>query len=60
MIHCIQLISMLLVFFTSSMARRFGARPVRNMVLVTEVAAIAVHIRYEPMRRAEGSFGFES
>jgi hypothetical protein len=36
-----------------------GAIPVRNIELVIAHAASAVHIRYEPMRRLDGSFGFE-
>jgi hypothetical protein len=43
---------------TISMASRLGARPVRNIELVTQVVAIATHIRYEPMRRDDGSLGF--
>lgn len=43
--HCIQLISTLLVFLTSSTASGLGARPVRNRVLVIYVAEIAIHIR---------------
>ncbi len=43
--HCAQLMSTLAVFFTSSSASRFGASAVRNIELVTQVAAIATHIR---------------
>ena len=43
--HCIQLISTLLVFFTSSAARGLGANAVRNRVLVMQVPEIAIHIR---------------
>ena len=39
------------VFFTSSTASKFGASAVRNIELVTHVAASAVHIRYEPILR---------
>ena len=37
-------ISICAVFLTSSTASRLGARPVRNMELVTQVAAIATHM----------------
>ena len=33
---------------------------VRNIELLIQVAASAVHMRYEPILRAEGSFGLES
>ena len=33
--------------------------PVRNIELVIAPAASAVHIRYEPIRRCDGSFGIE-
>jgi len=45
---------------TSSTASRFGASAVRNIELVTHVAAIATHMMYEPMRRADGSLGLLS
>src|SRR5262249_53638035 len=51
--------STLTVFLTTSIASTFGARPVMNIELVTQVAAMATHIRYEPILREEGSFGFE-
>jgi len=44
---------------TSSTARTLVARPVRNIALVTLVAASATHIRYVPMRRADASCGCE-
>jgi len=44
----------LAVLLTSSTASRFGASAVRNIELVTQVAAIATHMMYEPMRRADG------
>ena len=56
----IQEMSRFAVRFTISTASRLGAMPVRNIELLTQVAASAVHIRYEPIRRAEGSFGLES
>ena len=37
-------ISIFAVFRTNSTASRLGARAVRNMELVTQVAAIATHI----------------
>jgi hypothetical protein len=48
------------VFRTISTASGFGAIPVRKRVLLMEVAEIAVHMRYEPTRRADGSLGIES
>ncbi len=42
--HCVHVMSTLAVFRTSSIASRFGARPVRNIELVTDVAAIATHM----------------
>src|SRR5579871_1450317 len=58
--HCVHSRSTLTIFLTSSTASRLGASPVRNIELVTQVVAIAIHMMYEPMRRADGSFGFES
>src|SRR5512141_30819 len=49
--HCPHEISRFAVFFTSSTASKFGASAVRNIELVTHVAASAVHIRYEPILR---------
>ena len=42
------------VCFTSARAAAFGASAVTNIELVTAVAANAVHMTYEPIRRAEG------
>ncbi len=42
--HCVQVMSIFAVFLTSSRASRFGARAVRNIELVTQVAAIATHM----------------
>src|SRR5437762_14270155 len=53
-------ISICAVLRTSSTPSRLGARAVRNIELVTPVAAIATHIREEPIRRMEGPSGFES
>ena len=41
-----------MAFAISAIAIVFGASPVRNMLLVTIVAASAVYRRYEPMRLA--------
>ncbi len=43
--------------FISATARRFGASAVRNIELVTQVVANAVHITYapRPRRRSPGS-----
>lgn len=43
--HSVQVISTFAVVFTSESARRFGASPVRNIALVRQVVANAVHIR---------------
>ncbi len=58
--HCVQERLTFAVLLTISIASRFGARPVRNIELVTQVVAIATHMRYEPMRRDDGSFGLLS
>ncbi len=42
--HSIQVNLMPMVFSTRLMASRFGARPVKNMVLVTQVVASATHM----------------
>ena len=42
--HCAQVISTPVFFFTSSTASRLGASAVRNIELVTQVAAIATHM----------------
>src|SRR5512137_2894346 len=49
--HCIHEISICAVFFTSSTASKLGASAVRNIELVTQVAASAVHIKYDPILR---------
>ena len=43
--HSIHAISILAIFCTSSEASRLGASAVRNIELVTQVAAIATHMR---------------
>src|SRR5512141_236579 len=58
--HSVHVNVTLAVLLISSIASRFGARAVMNIELVTQVAAIAVHIRYPPMRRDDGSFGLLS
>ena len=58
--HCVQVSVIFEVLLTSSTASRLGASPVRNIELVTQVVASATHMMYEPMRRADGSLGFES
>ena len=50
--HCIQEISIPTVFFIKSTARRLGAIDVMNRELVRQVAAKAVHMRYDPILRA--------
>ena len=57
--HSIHVMSILTLLLTNSTARRFGAIAVRNIELVMAHAARAVHIRYEPITRLDGSFGFE-
>jgi hypothetical protein len=42
--HSVQVMVIFEVFCRISRARRLGARAVRNMLLVTHVVAIAVHI----------------
>ena len=42
--HCVQVMSTLAVFLTSSIASRLGASAVRNIELVTQVVAIATHM----------------
>ena len=58
--HCPQLIWMPVALSVSAMASRFGAKAVRNIELVTQVAAMAVHIRKLPIRFMLGSLGCES
>src|SRR5690349_7502362 len=58
--HAIQSRSTWTVLPMISAASRLGASAVRNIELVTQVVAIAVHRMYAPMRRADGSFGSES
>ena len=58
--HRVHVMLTLAVLLTISMASKLGARPVRNIELVTQVVAIATHMMYEPMRRDEGSFGLLS
>ena len=52
--HCVQVMSSSVVCLTSASAAAFGASAVTNIELVTAVAANAVHMMYEPIRRAEG------
>ena len=53
--HSVHEIESFAVLFRISSASRLGARPVRNMLLVTQVVAIAVHITYEPIFRRPSS-----
>ena len=58
--HCVHVRLTPAVLLTSSTASRLGASAVRNSELVTHVVASATHIRYDPMRRADGSSGLLS
>ncbi len=58
--HCVHDRLTFAVLLTSSIASRLGASAVRNIELVTQVVAMATHMRYEPMRRADGSLGLLS
>jgi hypothetical protein len=42
--HSVQLMSIFAVVFTSDNAKRLGAKPVRNIALVRQVVATAVHM----------------
>ena len=55
----VQLNSTWATFSTSPTASRLNEAPVKNRELVTHVVAMPTHIRYEPTRRAEGSFGLD-
>ena len=52
--HSVQVMSTFAVVFTSDNAKRLGARPVRNIALVRQVVANAVHMMYDPIFRAVG------
>ncbi len=57
--HSVQVMSTFAVLFTNDNAKRFGARPVRNIALVRQVVANAVHMMYAPILRAVGVLGSE-
>jgi hypothetical protein len=49
--HSVQEMLIFAVLLTNSRAKRFGAKDVMNIELVTQVVAKAVHIIYAPILR---------